>query len=110
MIEACLSKIDKSLDAVQAAVAVPDEGGAMTVHPAMQLELATEHLVIMKSQVDAVQAAVAVPDEGGAMTVHSATQSVDAVQRAVAATLGTPFHQVPHETLTLSTEFEPRSR
>ena len=34
------------------------------------------------------------PDEGGTMTVHSATQSVDAVQRAVAATLGAPFHQV----------------
>ena len=42
------------------------------------------------------QAAVAVPDEGGTMTVHSATQSLDAVQRAVAAALGTPFHQVLH--------------
>ena len=46
-----------------------------------------------------LQAAVAVPDEGGTITVHSATQSVDAVQRAVAATLGAPFHQVPHSDL-----------
>jgi len=35
-----------------------------------------------------------VPDEGGSITVHSATQSVDAVQRVVASTLGIPFHQV----------------
>lgn len=41
-----------------------------------------------------VQAAVAVPDEGGTITVHSATQSLDAVQRAVANTLGVAHHQV----------------
>ncbi len=39
------------------------------------------------------QAAVAVPDEGGTITVHSATQSLDAVQQAVAATLSVAQHQ-----------------
>lgn len=43
-----------------------------------------------------LQAAVAVPDEGGTITVHSATQTVDAVQRSVATTLGIPFHQVEY--------------
>ena len=40
------------------------------------------------------QSAVAVPDEGGSITIHSATQSLDAMQRAVAVILGIPFHQV----------------
>lgn len=41
-----------------------------------------------------VQVALAQPAEDGAVTVLSATQSLDAVQQAVAAVLGLPFHKV----------------
>lgn len=95
----------------QATVAVSNEGGSITVHSACsaehgcKLEPHTRCTLARRSQVQFcrtthqgcksfAQAAVAVPDEGGSITVHSATQSVDAVQRVVASTLGIPFHQV----------------
>lgn len=40
------------------------------------------------------QGAVVLPDEGGTFTVTSSTQSLDAVQKAVAETLGIPWHKV----------------
>ncbi|KAL3141630.1 hypothetical protein ABBQ32_004865 [Trebouxia sp. C0010 RCD-2024] len=40
------------------------------------------------------QAAVVLPDEAGTFTVTSSTQSLDAVQKAVAETLGIPWHKV----------------
>ncbi len=40
------------------------------------------------------QVAMAEPGENGTLTVHSATQSLDAVQSAVAAVLGLPFNQI----------------
>ncbi len=45
------------------------------------------------------------PDEGGTMTIHSATQSIDAVQRAVACTLGVPHHQVRRRSTVRSAAF-----
>jgi Molybdopterin-binding domain of aldehyde dehydrogenase len=71
--------------------------------PAQWAQYTTAHAceILLKGAHDAdatcaAQAALAVPDEGGTITVHSATQSVDAVQRSVATTLGIPFHQVLH--------------
>lgn len=40
------------------------------------------------------QGALVLPDEGGTFTVTSSTQSLDAVQKAVAETLGIPWHKV----------------
>ncbi|KAK9807521.1 hypothetical protein WJX72_001412 [[Myrmecia] bisecta] len=40
------------------------------------------------------QTAVVTPDEDGMFTVHSATQSLDAVQYAVAGVLGLPYHNI----------------
>lgn len=59
-------------------------------HEAFSLELNPASCVLGRGE----QAAVAVPGEGGFITVHSATQSLDTVQRCVAATLGIPHHQV----------------
>jgi len=40
------------------------------------------------------QGALVLPDEAGTFTVTSSTQSLDAVQKAVAETLGIPWHKV----------------
>lgn len=40
------------------------------------------------------QGAVVLPDEAGTFTVTSSTQSLDGVQKAVAETLGIPWHKV----------------
>jgi xanthine dehydrogenase molybdopterin-binding subunit B len=41
-----------------------------------------------------LQVAVAEPQEDGCLRVTSATQSLDAVQRAVAGVLGLPFNKI----------------
>ncbi len=40
------------------------------------------------------QGALVLPDEAGTFTVTSSTQSLDAVQKAMAETLGIPWHKV----------------
>ena len=40
------------------------------------------------------QGALVLPDEAGTFTVTSSTQNLDAVQKAVAETLGIPWHKV----------------
>ena len=55
----------------------------------VKISLPSQAHVYMETQV-----ALVTPDEGGAVSVVSATQSIDMVQTAVAAALGTPAHKV----------------
>lgn len=63
--------------------------GLRTRSDALRMTLPSQQHVYMETQV-----AVAVPGEEGTMTIHSGTQSLDAVQQAVAGVLGIQHHKV----------------